>query len=70
VVPKDDLERVAKELARKISLGPLKPIGLMEKIMNQSAHVDLSHLLELEAHAQGIYSQTEDNKTSVQAFSG
>lgn len=51
VVPKDDLERVAKELAKKITLGPLKPIGLMKKILNQSAYLDLPSLLELEAQA-------------------
>lgn len=68
VVPKDDLERVAKELAKKITLGPLKPIGLMKKILNQSAYLDLPSLLELEAQAQGICSQTEDHKRSVEAF--
>lgn len=68
VVPKDDLERIVKELARKISLGPLKPIGLMKKILNQSAHLDLSSLLELETQAQGICSQTEDHKSFVETF--
>jgi hypothetical protein len=46
VVPKDDSERLAKELAKKITLGPLKPIGLMKKILNQSAYLDLPSLLE------------------------
>jgi len=31
VVPKDDFEGVARKLAKKIGLEPLKPIGLMKK---------------------------------------
>jgi 2-(1,2-epoxy-1,2-dihydrophenyl)acetyl-CoA isomerase len=68
VVPKDDLQRIAKELANKIASGPLKPIGLMKKILNQSARLDLSSLLELEAQAHRICSQTQDSKRSVEAF--
>ena len=68
VVPKDDLERIAKELAKKIALGPLKPIGLMKKVLNKSAYLDLPSLLELEAQAQEICSQTDDHKRSVEAF--
>jgi enoyl-CoA hydratase/carnithine racemase len=68
VVPKDDLERVARELAKKIALEPLKPIGLMKKILNQSAHLDLPSLLALEAEAQEICSQTDDHIKRIEAF--
>ena len=68
VVPEGDLERAAKELAKKIALGPLKPIGLMKKILNQSSSLDLPSLLELETQAQAICSQTEDHKRSVEEF--
>ena len=68
VVPKDGLERVAKELAKKIALGPLEPIGLMKKILNQSAYLDLPSLLEWEAQAQEICSQTDDHKRRIEAF--
>jgi len=68
VVPKDGLERVAKESAKKIALGPLEPIGLMKKILNQSAYLDLPSLLELEAQAQEICSQTDDHKRRIEAF--
>jgi 2-(1,2-epoxy-1,2-dihydrophenyl)acetyl-CoA isomerase len=68
VVPKEDLERVTKELAKKIALGPLKPIGLMKKILNQSAHLDLPSLLALEAQAEEICSLTDDHKKGLEAF--
>ena len=68
VVPKDDLERVARELAKKIALEPLKPIGLMKKILDQSAHLDLPSLLALEAQAQEICSQTDDHIKRIEAF--
>jgi 2-(1,2-epoxy-1,2-dihydrophenyl)acetyl-CoA isomerase len=68
VVPEGDSERAARELAREIAAGPIKPIGLMKKILNQSSYLDLPSLLELEAQAQGVCSQTEDHKIRVQAF--
>ena len=68
VVPEGDLERAAKDLARQIAAEPHTPIGLMKKILNQSSYLDLSSLLELEAQAQEVCSQTEDHKTRVQAF--
>jgi 2-(1,2-epoxy-1,2-dihydrophenyl)acetyl-CoA isomerase len=68
VVPEGDLERAAKDLARQIAAEPLTPIGLMKKILNQSSCLDLPSLLELEAQAQEVCSQTEDHKTRVQAF--
>ena len=68
VVPKDNLERTAKELAKKLALGPSKPIALMKKILSQSASLDLPSLLEWEARAQAVCSQTEDHKRSVEEF--
>jgi 2-(1,2-epoxy-1,2-dihydrophenyl)acetyl-CoA isomerase len=68
VVPKDDLERAAKELAKKLALGPSKPIALMKEILSQSASLDLPSLLELEARAQAICFQTEEHKRSVEEF--
>jgi 2-(1,2-epoxy-1,2-dihydrophenyl)acetyl-CoA isomerase len=68
VVPEGDLERAAKELAKKIALRPPKPIALMKKILSQSASLDLPSLLELETQAQAICSQTEDHKRSVEEF--
>jgi 2-(1,2-epoxy-1,2-dihydrophenyl)acetyl-CoA isomerase len=68
VVPEEDLERVAKELATKMATGPLKPIGLMKAILNKSTHLDFPSLLQLEFEAQEICSQTEDHKKRIQAF--
>ena len=68
VVAEGDLEGAAKELARQIAAGPMKPIGLMKKILNQSTYLDLPTLLDLEAQAQMVCSQTDDHKKRVQAF--
>jgi len=68
VVPEEDLERVAKELAKQMATGPLKPIGLMKTILNKSTYLDFPSLLELEFEAQEICSQTEDHKKRIQAF--
>ena len=55
-------------MAREIAAGPVKRIGLMKKILNQSTYLDLPSLLELEAEAQEVCTQTEDHKIRVQAF--
>jgi 2-(1,2-epoxy-1,2-dihydrophenyl)acetyl-CoA isomerase len=68
VVPEGESERAAKDLAREIAAGPVKPIGLMKKILNQSTYLDLPSLLKLEAEAQEVCAQTEDHKIRVQAF--
>ena len=68
VVAEGDLGGAAKELARQIAAGPITPIGLMKKILNQSTYLDLPTLLDLEAQAQMVCSQTDDHKKRVQAF--
>ena len=68
VVPGEDLERAVKALAGEMAQSPPKPIGLMKKILNQSSYLDFPSLLELEAQAQEICSQTDDHKKRVQAF--
>jgi 2-(1,2-epoxy-1,2-dihydrophenyl)acetyl-CoA isomerase len=68
IVPRDDLEGAAKELAQKIALGPSKPIALMKRILSRAASLDLSSLFELETQAQALCFQTEDHKKSVEAF--
>lgn len=68
VVPEKDLEKAAKELGRKIAIGPQKPIGLMKTILNKSFHLDFPSLLELEAQAQEICSKTDDHKRAIRAF--
>lgn len=68
VVLEGDLERVVWELAHQIALMPPKPIGLMKTILNRSSQLDLPSLLELEAQAEAICSQTDEHKQKVQAF--
>jgi 2-(1,2-epoxy-1,2-dihydrophenyl)acetyl-CoA isomerase len=68
VVPREDLEKTAKELARKIVMGPSKSIGMTKTILNKSLHLDFTTLLELEAQAQGICFQTDSHKKSVKEF--
>lgn len=70
VVPEKDLEKIAKELARRIVKGASKPIGMTKTILNKSINLDFSTLLELEAQAQSICFQTDTHKKGVKKFLG
>jgi 2-(1,2-epoxy-1,2-dihydrophenyl)acetyl-CoA isomerase len=68
VVPEKDLEKCAKEFARKIATGSSKAIMWTKMILNKSSHLDFHTLLELELQAQETCSQTEEHKKAVQDF--
>lgn len=68
VVPHEELMKVSMEIARKISSGPSKVIGMMKTILRHTANMDLRSVLEIEAQTQDICFQTEDFKEGVRAF--
>lgn len=68
VVPANDLNAVAREMAERLAEGPTRAMGLAKSILNLSLHSDLATILELEAYAQDLCFQTEDHKEGMRAF--
>ncbi len=68
VFPADKLMEKSFELAKSITEYPPAAIGMTKRIMNQSIHLDLNGLLELEGQAQGILFQTENFQEGRKAF--
>jgi 2-(1,2-epoxy-1,2-dihydrophenyl)acetyl-CoA isomerase len=68
VVPASELESTTMDLARRLSQGPTKSIGLIKRTLNKALVSDLDSLLDYEAMIQEIASLTEDHKEGVNAF--
>ncbi|MGI6413171.1 MAG: enoyl-CoA hydratase/isomerase family protein [Syntrophomonadaceae bacterium] len=68
VVPRNELETVVYEQAKKIAAGSPIALGLAKSILNRSLSCDLPTLLELEAFAQGACFQSEEHRQLVQDF--
>ena len=56
------------EIARTISLGPPKVLGLMKTILRETSNMTLRSVLEIESQVQDILFQSEDHKEGVKAF--
>jgi 2-(1,2-epoxy-1,2-dihydrophenyl)acetyl-CoA isomerase len=68
VVPHEDLEKQAFDLARQIAEGPALALGLTKKLLNQSWNFSLEDILELEAKTQAGCMQSEDHMEGLAAF--
>lgn len=68
VVPADQLQEAAWNLARKLADGPTVAIGLAKKILNESLENDLPSMIDREGYAQAIAFQTEDHREGIRAF--
>ncbi|MHC1585467.1 MAG: enoyl-CoA hydratase/isomerase family protein [Candidatus Syntropharchaeia archaeon] len=68
VVPPDELESHAEELAKTLAKGPSIAIGLAKIAINKGLGTDLRSGLEYEVYGQSICLQTEDQKEGVSAF--
>ena len=60
VVPAEDLDSAALDLAKKLTKGAPIAIGLSKMAINNSLDVDLKTALEFDAYAQSLCFQTED----------
>jgi 2-(1,2-epoxy-1,2-dihydrophenyl)acetyl-CoA isomerase len=68
VVPRAELEAVAKEWAERLARGPTRSIGASKALLNRALETDLTTGLDEEATAQALVSQTHDFTEGVRAF--
>lgn len=68
VVPDEELEKSAFELALRLANGPTRAIGLTKRAFNRTMLPDLESVLEFEAQLQEIAGKTADHASAVQAF--
>lgn len=68
VVPFDELQDTAHELAKQIANGPRTAIGTMKRNINRAIDSDLQTNLALEAEGMVRCSRTADHREAVQAF--
>ena len=68
VVPREQLETTARELATRLANGPSLAIGLAKSSIYQSLTMDMSSVLELEARSVGMTLATEDANSAIDAF--
>jgi enoyl-CoA hydratase/carnithine racemase len=68
LVPADDLERAALDLAGRIVSGPTFAHGMTKTQLNQEWSMSLEQAIEAEAQAQAICMQTHDFERAYRAF--
>lgn len=68
VVPPEKVMEEARALAEEIARGPSIPIGMSKVAIYKGLESDLESMLDYEAFAQAICSQTEDAKEGVESF--
>lgn len=68
VVPAEELDNEIEQLATFYSQAATRSIGLMKRVLNQSASASLDEVLELEAQNQTILGQSHDFGEGVMAF--
>ncbi len=68
IVPPQELENKAIELAHQIAEGPPLALGLTKKLLNQSWNSNLDEMLELEVQYQATCMQSEDHMEGIRAF--
>ncbi len=68
VVPGDQLDSRASEVAARHAQGPTKAIGLTKRILGNSWQLPLAAHLDFEAHAQTLTGQSHDFAEGVKAF--
>ncbi|MEM7422761.1 MAG: enoyl-CoA hydratase family protein [Pseudomonadota bacterium] len=68
LVPPDDLEDAACELARRIAAGPTFAHSMTKTMLAQEWSMSIEQAIEAEAQAQAICMQTEDFHRAYNAF--
>ena len=68
VVTPDKLQDETMSLAKKLAQSPTKAIGLIKRTLNKALSSDLDTVLEYEAYAQQIASETEDHQEGLKSF--
>ncbi|GBD32517.1 1,2-epoxyphenylacetyl-CoA isomerase [bacterium HR33] len=68
VVPQDDLQREALDLAAKLARGPAAALAVTKDALNRETAMDLESALDFEARVQADLMLGEDFKEAYQAF--
>ncbi|MEU5579615.1 enoyl-CoA hydratase-related protein [Streptomyces huasconensis] len=68
VVPADDLEKTAREWARRLATGPTRALALTKQLVNASLDSDRATAFAAEANAQEINMTTTDANEGVAGF--
>jgi 2-(1,2-epoxy-1,2-dihydrophenyl)acetyl-CoA isomerase len=68
VVPAADLERTAREWARRLADGPTFALGLSKRLLNRAQGTDLDTCFAEEAFTQALVANSEDMREGIRAF--
>ncbi len=68
VVPEDQLDEKAWEIAANFAQKPTKALGLMKRMLNKSFESNLEQMLEMEMYCQEIAGNSADYIEGVTAF--
>lgn len=68
VVPNQELEKTARQLADKLAKGPSLAIGLAKRALRKNLWGDLDSALQIEAESQEACLGSEDHREAVKAF--
>jgi 2-(1,2-epoxy-1,2-dihydrophenyl)acetyl-CoA isomerase len=68
VVPHDELQAAAGDLARRLASGPTKAFGYAKRLINAAEDDTLAEALEREAALQELAGRTADHAEGLAAF--
>ena len=68
VVPEEELDKTAHELAQKLARGPTKAIGMTKIALNKSINMDLESSSDYCWHLNPPLFQTKDHHEAIAAF--
>jgi 2-(1,2-epoxy-1,2-dihydrophenyl)acetyl-CoA isomerase len=68
VVPADEVESTAGDLARRLAAGPTRTLGVTKRLYRRSLTSDMATMFAAEADATALVSTTEDRQEGVKAF--
>jgi 2-(1,2-epoxy-1,2-dihydrophenyl)acetyl-CoA isomerase len=68
LVPPEDVEATASELAQRLAAGPTRSLGLAKRLYRRSLTNDMATMFTEEADASALLTQTEDRHEGVRAF--
>lgn len=68
VVPRDILQASAYEMAKGLTLGPIRTMGLAKRNFNKAIYPHLEQVLDFEAHIQEIARTGTEHHEGVSAF--
>ncbi|MGH8946512.1 MAG: enoyl-CoA hydratase-related protein, partial [Acidimicrobiia bacterium] len=70
VVPDDELQKSAGELAGRLAEGPVLAYGATKMLLSRELDMDLGSAIEMEAFTQALLMTSEDHAEFYEAFTG